>query len=50
MPELVAVDRWWVLHDEAIVEALLRVEAGEVSAAEMHSLLLEHTEKDEASE
>lgn len=45
--QLVAADRYWVLHDEAIVTMLLRVEAGEITAAEAHALLLELTERDE---
>jgi hypothetical protein len=42
----VAADRWWVLHDEALVEVLIRVERGEITAAEAHALLLENTERE----
>lgn len=47
MPELYVTDRWWVIHDQAIVEALLRVEHGTITAAEAHAILSEHTIKDE---
>jgi hypothetical protein len=43
VPELYVTDRWWVIHEAELVEALLRVEADEITAAEAHAILLEHT-------
>lgn len=41
-------DRWWVLHEDAIVTMLNRVEAEEITAEEALAVLIENTTKDES--
>jgi hypothetical protein len=47
---LKATDRWWTIHDEAIVTALVRVESGDVTAAEVYAQLVEHSTSESYAE
>lgn len=48
--ELVVRDRWWVLHEEAIAEALVRVYTRDIDPAEALALMEEQSELDQEAE
>lgn len=37
------MNRWWTLHDDALLAALEAVETGDVTAAEAYAVLCEHS-------
>jgi hypothetical protein len=43
LSDLVSTGRWWLLSDAELVEMLVRVEDDDLSAAEAHALMLEHS-------